>query len=98
VGRVSVPRVGVTIAESVHAWFLGDDADWHNAIVDKWVAAGVTMQDEVDASVPRTLDGLSIAVTGSLEEFSRDQAKEAILARGEGGLVGVEEDRVRGGG
>ena len=75
-------RVGMTIAESVHAWFLGEDADWHNAIVDKWAAAGVTMQDEVDTSRPRTLDGLSIVVTGSLEEFSRDQAKEAILARG----------------
>ena len=40
------------------------------------------MADERDASTPRTLEGMSIVVTGSLTEFSRDQAKEAILARG----------------
>jgi DNA ligase (NAD+) len=32
--------------------------------------------------VPRTLEGLSIVVTGTLEGISRDEAKEAILARG----------------
>ena len=35
-----------------------------------------------DAGVERTLEGLSIVVTGSLTAFSRDEAKEAILARG----------------
>ena len=74
--------VGPTIAASVRQWFDGPDAEWHNAIVDKWAAAGVTMEDKRDESTPRTLEGLSIVVTGSLEEFSRDQAKEAILARG----------------
>lgn len=40
------------------------------------------MADERDSSVPRTLEGLTVVVTGSLEGFSRDEAKEAILARG----------------
>jgi len=40
------------------------------------------MADERDASVQRTLEGLTVVVTGSLEGFSRDQAREAILARG----------------
>jgi DNA ligase (NAD+) len=40
------------------------------------------MADERDASVPRTLEGLTIVVTGSLTGFSRDEAKEAIIARG----------------
>ena len=40
------------------------------------------MVDEVDASVPRTLEGLSIVITGSMDDFSRDEAKEAIMARG----------------
>lgn len=74
--------VGMTIAESVRQWFDGPESDWHNAIVDKWARAGVTMEDERDESTPRTLEGMSIVVTGSLEEFSRDQAKEAIIARG----------------
>ena len=40
------------------------------------------MADERDESMPRTLEGLTIVVTGSLEGFSRDEAKEAILIRG----------------
>ena len=60
-------------------WF---GVDWHRVIVDKWRAAGVTMEDERDEAHPAHAEGLSIVVTGSLVEFSRDQAKEAILARG----------------
>ena len=40
------------------------------------------MADEVDESRPKTLAGLTIVVTGSLEGFSRDEAKEAIVSRG----------------
>jgi DNA ligase (NAD+) len=71
--------VGQVIAESVLDWFA---VDWHVAIVDKWAAAGVRMVDEVDASTPRTLTGLTVVVTGSLAGYSRDEAKEAILSRG----------------
>jgi DNA ligase (NAD+) len=74
-----VEGVGPVIAESVQEWFA---VDWHMAIVDKWAAAGVRMADEVDESSPKTLAGLTIVVTGSLEGFSRDEAKEAILSRG----------------
>ncbi|HYO40223.1 MAG TPA: NAD-dependent DNA ligase LigA [Nocardioidaceae bacterium] len=76
------PGVGPTIAESVRQWFDGPDGSWHSAIVDKWAAAGVTLADERDASIPRTLEGLSVVVTGSLTDFSRDQAREAIVVRG----------------
>lgn len=71
--------VGPTIAAAVTEWFT---VDWHRAIVDKWRTAGVRMADERDASIERTLEGLSIVVTGSLTGFSRDEAKEAIIARG----------------
>jgi DNA ligase (NAD+) len=75
--------VGPTIAESVRRWFDAEpDAGWHNQIVDKWTAAGVRMEDERDETTPRTLDGLTIVVTGSLVDFSRDGAKEAIVSRG----------------
>jgi DNA ligase (NAD+) len=74
--------VGPTIAESVRQWFDAADASWHAEIVDKWAAAGVRMEDERDDSTPRTLEGLTIVVTGSLVDFSRDGAKEAIVSRG----------------
>jgi DNA ligase (NAD+) len=75
----AVEGVGPTIAAAVTEWFT---VDWHRAIVDKWQEAGVRMADQRDLSVPRTLEGLTIVVTGSLTGFSRDGAKEAIVARG----------------
>ncbi|RBM15493.1 DNA ligase (NAD(+)) LigA [Prauserella sp. PE36] len=74
-----VDGVGPTIAKAVREWFA---VDWHREIVEKWRRAGVRMEEERDTSIPRNLEGLSIVVTGSLETFSRDEAKEAIMARG----------------
>ncbi|MGU3293833.1 NAD-dependent DNA ligase LigA [Williamsia sp. M5A3_1d] len=71
--------MGATLAQSVVDWFA---VDWHREIVTRWRDAGVRMADERDSSTPRTLTGLSIVVTGSLENYSRDGAKEAILVRG----------------
>ncbi|GAB3998325.1 NAD-dependent DNA ligase LigA [Nocardioides marmoraquaticus] len=75
--------VGPTIAESVRRFFDEEPAAaWHNRIVDSWAAAGVSMADERDASVTRTLEGLTIVATGSLAGFTRDSVKEAIISRG----------------
>ena len=74
-----VDGVGPIIAEAVIEWFA---EDWHREILDRWHAAGVVMEDEQDEDTPRTLEGMTVVVTGSLEGFSRDSAKEAILVRG----------------
>ncbi|GAB2744449.1 NAD-dependent DNA ligase LigA [Salinifilum aidingensis] len=71
--------VGPAIAESVREWFT---EPWHREVVQKWRDAGVRMADERDESVPRNLEGLSIVVTGTLPTYSRDEAKEAVMARG----------------
>ena len=71
--------VGPTIAAALQDWF---SEKWHLEIVDAWADAGVQMADQRDESVERTLEGLTVVVTGSLEGFSRDGAKEAILVRG----------------
>ncbi|WP_309117489.1 NAD-dependent DNA ligase LigA [Saccharothrix sp.] len=71
--------VGPTIATAVREWV---ETPWRQEIVRKWAASGVRMAEERDTSIPRNLEGLSIVVTGSLEGFSRDEAKEAILSRG----------------
>jgi DNA ligase (NAD+) len=71
--------VGPTIATAVREWFA---VEWHREIVRKWREAGVRMADERDESIPRTLEGMSIVVTGTLQQYSRDEAKESIMARG----------------
>ncbi len=75
----AVDGVGPTIAAAVAEWFA---VAWHREVVAKWRTAGVRMQDTVEASVPRHLEGLSIVVTGSREGFSREEAAEAIAVRG----------------
>ena len=77
-----VEGVGPTIAASVREWFDGEDNAWHRQIVDRWAADGVRMEDERDPSLTQTLEGVTVVVTGSLERYSRDSAKEAILERG----------------
>jgi DNA ligase (NAD+) len=71
--------VGQIIAEAVVEWF---ETDWHREIVDGWAASGVRMADEVEEGFVKTLEGLTVVVTGGLEDFSRDGAKEAIISRG----------------
>jgi DNA ligase (NAD+) len=75
----AVEGVGPTIADAVTEWFA---VDWHRDVVDAWARSGVRMVDERDESVPRTLEGVTVVVTGSFERWSRDETKEAILARG----------------
>jgi DNA ligase (NAD+) len=75
----AVEGVGPTIADSVREWF---GVDWHREVVRKWAAAGVQLAEEYVDEGPRPLEGLSIVVTGSLVNFSRDGAVEAITSRG----------------
>ncbi|MFI0419421.1 NAD-dependent DNA ligase LigA [Spongiactinospora sp. 9N601] len=75
-----VEGVGPTIAASLKEWYA---VDWHREIVDRWRAAGVRMVDDPPAEqLPQTLAGLTFVVTGSLDDFSRDEAGEEIAKRG----------------
>jgi DNA ligase (NAD+) len=71
--------VGPTIAAAVRDWFT---VDWHREVVDKWRRAGVRMADAEDDAAPGPLTGVTVVVTGSLRDHSRDQAIAAIQERG----------------
>jgi DNA ligase (NAD+) len=71
--------VGPTIAQSVRDWFA---VDWHREVVEKWRRAGVRMADEGEEAGPGPLTGVTVVVTGSLRDYSRDQAIAAIQERG----------------
>jgi DNA ligase (NAD+) len=81
--------VGMTIAESVREWF---SVDWHQQIVAKWGKAGVRLEQErVLDTGPKPLAGLAVVVTGSLENYSRDEAAAAITSRGGKAASGVSK-------
>jgi DNA ligase (NAD+) len=76
----NVEGVGAVIAESISEWF---DEKWHQKIIEKWEKSGVALVDQKPANnLKQTLKGLTIVVTGSLADFTRDGATEAILLRG----------------
>ncbi|MBL5973291.1 MAG: NAD-dependent DNA ligase LigA [Candidatus Leucobacter sulfamidivorax] len=80
-----VDGVGSTIAESVLEWF---EVDWHREIVDRWAAAGVRWEipghpgPGAAAAEGGVLAGLTVVATGALDGFTREGAKEAIIAAG----------------
>ena len=80
-----VDGVGGVIAESLADWF---EADWHREIVDRWAASGVQWATPghpgpgAAAEAGGVLAGLTVVATGTLDGFSRDGAKEAILQAG----------------
>ena len=78
----AVEGVGPTIAASVTEWFT---VDWHQAIVDKWRAAGVQLATpgfDPSAAASRLLAGVTVVITGTLSGLSRDEAAEAVRAAG----------------
>ena len=74
-----VDGVGQVIAQSLREWF---EVDWHVEIVRAWQAAGVRMEDEAREEIEQTLEGLTIVVSGAMPGYTREGAKEAIVARG----------------
>ena len=74
-----VEGVGPIIAESVHEWFADEQ---NRAVVEKLREAGVNLEGPEVEDVPQTLAGKSVVVTGTLENYSRDEAEEVIKAHG----------------
>ena len=80
----AVEGFGPIIAAAVRAWF---DQSRNLELIERIRAAGVSMRDEqADAGgaevQPQTLSGMAVVVTGTLAGFSREEAKQAIAARG----------------
>ena len=72
--------VGEVIAQSIIEWFA---VDWHQEIITKWQKAGVQLVEVARESTdPQTLKGLTLVVTGSLEDFTRDGVSEVITSHG----------------
>jgi DNA ligase (NAD+) len=87
----AVDGVGPVIGASVRRWF---DSPPNRAVVERLRSAGLTLEEPGGAAgaagagagsgpeVAQTLAGKSVVVTGTLDGFTREEAEEAILARG----------------
>jgi DNA ligase (NAD+) len=56
--------------------------DANRDVVERLRQAGVNFEEPRGVQAPQTLVGLSIVVTGTLENYSREAAEEAVTSRG----------------
>ena len=78
----AIDGIGTVIAESLQRFFA---IEGNRDLIERLRAAGVelSMPERDDTELlPQTLAGLTVVVTGTVEGFSRDDAEEAIAARG----------------
>jgi DNA ligase (NAD+) len=75
-----VEGIGPKTAAVIAGWFADPG---HQEIVRKLRAAGINTSDVgTEESGERTLEGVSVVITGTLSSFSRDSATEAVQERG----------------
>ena len=76
-----IPEIGLTVAESVRDWF---DDEGNLKLCDRLRAAGVTteVKARAGAALDARFDGKQFVLTGRLTNFTRDEARALIEARG----------------
>jgi DNA ligase (NAD+) len=83
----AVEGVGEVIANTIVSWFAQDA---NRAYIARLRDAGVSFGDPAAAeaaaaaraATPQTLEGKAVVVTGTLANYNREQAEEAITSRG----------------
>ncbi|HKY41947.1 MAG TPA: NAD-dependent DNA ligase LigA [Pyrinomonadaceae bacterium] len=77
----AIPEIGLTVAESVRDWF---DDEGNRALCDRLRAAGVKTEAarRSSAVTDERFAGKQFVLTGTLESFTRDEARALIEARG----------------
>jgi len=76
---VAVHEVGEVVAQSVHDFF---DTPQNMKLVERLRDHGLTLTERRSGDGPNTLDGLTFVVTGSLENYSRDEIQDKIKRLG----------------
>ena len=75
----AVDGVGSVIAESIASWFAVTE---NKSIIEKMRAAGVDFGRVIVSDAPQNLVGKAVVVTGTLGNYSREEAEQAIKSRG----------------
>lgn len=73
-----INEIGPKIAQSIVTYFQQEQ---NLKIIDKLREAGVNLESQT-SNVKKILEGKKIVVTGTLQEFTRKEAKEAITSLG----------------
>ncbi|MGI9667598.1 MAG: NAD-dependent DNA ligase LigA [Acidimicrobiia bacterium] len=72
--------IGPEIAGSVHDWFADLD---NQHLIERLDEAGVSLVETTpEVQIDQNLEGVTVVITGTLETFTRDSAKAAVVDRG----------------
>jgi DNA ligase (NAD+) len=76
-----IPEIGLTVAQSVRDWF---DDEGNLALCERLTAAGVktAIERSPDHVDDENFAGKQFVLTGTLENFTRDEAKSLVESRG----------------
>jgi len=77
----AIPEIGLTVAESVRDWF---DDEGNRKLCDRLRAAGVRTElaKQTSVQLDERFAGKQFVLTGKMEGYTRDEARELIEARG----------------
>jgi len=75
----SVDGLGSVIALSIHEWFA---VEANRELIERLRAAGLNFEGTKGDGQLKTMAGMSVVVSGTLEAYSRDEAMAEIKARG----------------
>ncbi|HEV8135324.1 MAG TPA: NAD-dependent DNA ligase LigA [Pyrinomonadaceae bacterium] len=76
-----IPEIGLTVAESVRDWF---DDEGNRKLCDRLRAAGVRTElaKQTSVQLDERFAGKQFVLTGKMEGYTRDEARELIETRG----------------
>ncbi|MEN6334577.1 MAG: NAD-dependent DNA ligase LigA [Phycisphaerales bacterium] len=75
----AIDQVGPVMAESIYQYFR---TSRHRIVIDDLLAAGVRPQPPEPKKKTGNLQGKTVVITGTLKEFSRQQAEQAVREAG----------------
>lgn len=76
---IAIDEIGIKIAQSIKTWFSNTE---NIKVIERLKNHGLQMTAQKKESASGNLMGLRIVATGKLENFSRDEIKEAIETHG----------------
>jgi DNA ligase (NAD+) len=75
----SVPGIGPVVAKSVAMFFQNPDV---RTVIEKFRLAGVRLEDHAEYAGPKPLAGKTIVLTGTFQNYSREQLKSLLTSLG----------------
>lgn len=80
VDLASIPGIGPEAARSIVEFFKDEE---NRKMIERLLQAGITFEEEEKLEeFPKVLEGLTFVFTGTLKNFTRDEAKEVVTRLG----------------